>query len=283
VGILKAGFGLLLLLALACFPENDWGDLAEYEGERPLEFLYITTNKTPDIQWLGGRVAAVGVNKGTAAALDETLVWLMTAPEDIISSYVTYGDNTDYAMLDSFNATFADSIEDNVKYTYWVAERSAFDAGLDSTSQASYAFGDTTHRLKYIMPGLAGGQQDFSGNLLAKLSIQRAESFDSEHFILGWTPASEGFNQLAVRKGSTGGVTDLIWWVTTADSTDSIYPPVTIGEVPVSTTVTVLHEWSGVGFESGTTYFIWMSNSRWNEGNFSSKARGYVWFVFGMP
>src|SRR5690554_3861119 len=116
--------GIPALLA-GCSDESN--PLAPYEGNRPLELLKVTQHFTPEIQWVGGRVAAVGVNRGPEPALDATLVWLQAASDDDIGSFVTVGQNTAADLVQSFGGTPADSLTDGEEYTFWIAQKSAFD------------------------------------------------------------------------------------------------------------------------------------------------------------
>lgn len=279
---LQLNFFLLLLffmtisILLQCSEESN-DTLAPYKGQRNLKILKVTLNYTPDIQWLGGRVAAVGVNLGSRAALDSTLVWLMTAEDNSISSYVTVGEHTDVDKIVSYGGTPVDSLQDETQYTFWIAEKSAFDAQLDSTALNPDNFSDSTFVLRFILKGQMGGEKDPQGNLVVRMRVFREESLLEDKYIIDWTPRTIPFRRIAIRVSSFGGFTDLIWHIVTPDSLpDNIYPPVVIGSNVPGTDTAI--SWPETGFERNTVYFVWMVNSKWTVNDFRPSAPGYAWF-----
>lgn len=219
-------FVMALAVLAGCTDEAN--PLAPYEGGRPLEFLKVTQNFTPEIQWVGGRVAAVGVNRGSVAALDTSLVWLQTAPGNDISSYVTVGQNTAADLIRSFGGIPVDSLTDGGEYTFWIAEQSAFEVALDSTQREPVAFADTTFTMNLVLEGRSLGDIDLG----VEYRIVREERLLESRFVVTWTPAVP-FRRLALRVAPTGGYTDLLWHVLIPeDEAGVITPPVVIGETP---------------------------------------------------
>ena len=261
---------LLAAVCIACGCDSAGsGDLAPYEGQRPLQVLRVTQSFTPEIQWVGGRVAAVGVNRGTRAALDSTLVWLQTAPTDSISSFATVGLASDSAAVARAGGTFQRRLADGQVYTVWLAERAAFDAGLDSTRIAAGSFADTTLTTQLLLRGRSGGGAGVT------FQVERDERLTSDRFVVSWTPASVVFRQMAIRQASTGGFMDLVWQVLNPDGTPaSITSPVTIGVPPAGTTEAVAFPESG--FEP-SVYTLWANTDAWT-GSFSPSASGYAFF-----
>lgn len=267
-------------MLLSCDEQTSTGP-APYEGARPLLFERVTQNFTPDIQWLGGRVMAVGANAGSRAALDSTLVWLTTATDNSISSYVTVGTNTDTSTILAFGGTPVDSLTSDSTYTFWLAEKSAFDARLDSADTVNvtvFTFSDTTMAMKLLVKGQVGGEGG-SSNPIARISIRREETALTDRYIVTWTPDTARFRRVALREGPTGGFTDLLWHVVTPDSVeDNILPPIVIGESLPGTDEAVAWQADQFpGFNRGTVYILWMANRNWT-GSFSPTATGYAWF-----
>jgi hypothetical protein len=263
-------------LFYSCVTDPDDGILAEYAGNRPLHFLKITQSFTPDIQWVGGRVAAVGVNKGPAAALDSTLVWLMTADGNDINSHVTVGEETDTERILSFGGTPSDSLDDDQEYTFWLADKVAWDAGLNIAERNEFTFIDSTITTRLYLRGRWGGGRDASGNDIATISILRDERLLSDRYIVDW-PEGTAFRRVAIRQSSLGGFTDLVWHVVTPDDEpDNITPPIIIGETPPGTDEVT--PWPDTGFELNTVYILWMANSDWVPNTFSPSSAGYAWF-----
>ena len=261
--------------------------LAPYEGSRPLDLLRVTQNFTPEIQWVGGRVAAVGVNRGGTAALDSTLVWLQEAPSDAISSYVTVGQNTAADLVRSFGGTPTDSLADGEEYTFWIAERSAFDVALDSTRRAPGSFADTTLTMGLVLRGNSRGDR----NLGVEYRIVREERLLESRFVVTWTP-EVAFRRMAVRVAPTGGFTDLVWHVLIPeDEEGEILPPVVIGETPPGAQEAVPFQGFVVDDEvnapddstdiSAPVHTLWAVTDDW-EGSFTPTSTGYTFFqAFG--
>ena len=272
-------FSLILifcLILLNCSDESST-TLAPYEGQRDLALLEVTLNYTPDIQWLGGRVAAVGVNRGPRAALDTSLVWLTTAQDNSISSYVTVGENTDVDRILSYGGTPVDSLQDETEYTFWIAEKAAFDAMLDSAAMAPAIFSDSTFILRFLLKGQYGGAKDPQGNLIVQMRVFREQTLLENKYVIDWTPDTIPFRRIAIRESSFGGFTDLIWHIVTPDGVpDNIYPPVVIGSTVPGTDTAI--PWPETGFESNTVYFVWMANSDWVINDFRPGAPGYAWY-----
>jgi len=252
-------------------------NLAPYTENRAFEILRVTKSMNPDIQWLGGRVAAVGVNPGNKAALDSSLIYLRTAEDNSIGSYVTFPSEVNLDMILQFGGTYKDSLNDETEYTFWLAEKSAIDAELDSVQLNEFNFIDTTLVMSIFLKGKAGGEKDAQGNYIVIISITRDEKMLTDNYYINWEPSNIPFRQMAIRKNSLGGFTDLLWHVVTPDSLeDNIYPPVTIGITPEGAEEAV--PWSDTKFEDDKVHILWMSNSDWTVNNFSPTATGYAWY-----
>jgi hypothetical protein len=261
-----------VLAAAGC--SEDANPLAPYEGGRPLDLLEVTQSFTPEIQWVGGRVAAVGVNRGTRAALDSTLVWVRTAPGNDISSFVTVGEGMDEALVMGFGGTTQDSLTDGETYTFWLAERSAFDAGLDSTRFDPAAFADTTFTVRLILEGTNRNSDDLD----VTFEIERNERLTGERFIVRWTPADVVFRRMAIRDAPTGGFTELIWHILSPeDGPPLITSPVTLSAPPEG--VVVVEPFEGFAVDStASTYLLWAVTDGWNEEFNPPDATGYAQF-----
>lgn len=251
--------------------DKDSNPLADYEGERPLTILTVTQNFTPDIQWVGGRVAAVGVNRGSKAALDSTLVWLITDVDNNIESYVTIGPNADKNAVMQYGGTPVDSLSDATEYTFWLAEKSALDGGLQPAALNGTNYTDTTFTTRLILSGLNRGVAGVN------ITITRRQSLLDDKFTVDWTPRDVPFRRIAIRKGAAlPGFQDLVWHaVLEDDAPDSIYPPIEIGVAPSGAQTVV--EWPETGFELDT-YTFWMATSSW-DGTFGLRAPGLGMFT----
>lgn len=278
IRILLVLITVVLFFLTNCTRESDTS-LAPYEGHRPLTFLKVTQSYTPDIQWVGGRVAAVGVNRGNNASLDSSLVWLMTAEDNSIESYVTVGTYTDTVTIQQIGGTPQDSLLNGSKYTFWLAEKEMLDVELDSIYGDGYNFTDTTFKINLGINGLTKGEKS-GDELIVTINLIQIKTITETRFIWDWTPDSIAFRQIAIRKGKKlAGWSDLEWHILTPDSLeDNIYPPVVLGAQIEGTDEVI--PWSVNGFEKNKTYCVWMSNSKWTSDNFGMNAYGLAFFIF---
>ena len=262
---------LVAVLALGSAACDGGGadNLAPYEGARALDLLRVTQSFTPEIQWVGGRVAAVGVNRGTRPALDSTLVWMQQATGNTISSFATVGQASAQAAVEGYGGTFQSQLTDGETYTVWIAEQAALDAGLDSNQVAAGALADTTLTMQLVLRGRNGGGAGVT------FRIERDQRLTGEQYIVRWTPETVRFRRFAIRKASTGGFTDLLWYVQNPDGgTAAIGPPVTIGVAPDGTDEST--PFPDTGFEPAI-HTLWATTDAWT-GSFSPAATGYSFF-----
>ncbi|MBT8400720.1 MAG: hypothetical protein KJO98_09605 [Rhodothermia bacterium] len=257
------------LVVVGC--DSDSNPLAPYTGERELILQRVTSSARPHMQWVGGRVGAIGVNRGAKAALDTTLVWIMAASDNEISSAVVVDDRLDIDLVAQVGGTPLDSLEDGAEYTFWLAESEVYNAGLSADRRNDFTFVDTTFTLSYQLRGRVGGD----GSFISDISIVRDQTLTSDEYHIMWSPAATGVRRLAIRQGSSGGFTDLVWDLIAEDeNVAGISPPVTIGTAPAG--VIVGAQWPDGGFDA-STYTLWMVNESWN-GSFSIRASGYAFF-----
>lgn len=261
---IKALIAIVTLMLVCCVEDTD-STLAPYQGYRELEIIYIMHSPEPDIQWLGGRVAAVGVNQGDKAALDSTLIWLMTAEDNAIDSYVTYGTDADTDKIQQCEGEFIDSLSHKVQYTFWLAEKDAYDANLASAYLDEHTFVDTTFELSYILSGrLKSGYTN-----IEEIRIEQNETILTNTFTVSWLPADKPFREIGILKRSLPSNENLSWHIRTSPDSleDNIFPPIIIGE-QIPGTIEIV-PWESSGFLPdednlvvGATHVIWLVDDR---------------------
>jgi hypothetical protein len=271
---MKNALLLLSVAALGCALagcSDDENPLLDYEGERSLIVQEVTVSHRPDVRWVGGRVAAVGINRGPRAALDTSLVWLRTAGDNSINSYVTVGEETDLEAILQYGGTALDSLPDNTEYTLWLAEESALEAGLNPAALTESNFADTTFTLRYVLQGRVGGDEDF----ISDIDIVRNQTLLSDEYRITWVPATTAVRAVAIREASQGAFTDLIWHVVIPEGEPGgISSPLVIGQEPADATVVVAFPETGF---NPVTHTLWMVGEGWN-GSFALSAPDYAFF-----
>jgi hypothetical protein len=257
-----------LLTSLGCDTSEDV--LAPYAGDRPLILLRVTQSHAPEIQWVGGRVAAVGVNRGPTAALDSTLVWLFESDSDDISSPVRIGPGSRTAFIEDVGGISTDSLSTEETYTYWVATREAFESGQIGPDSDPFAFADTTVLLSYMLRGRSGGDR----SLGISFSVRRDQTLTDDRYLLTWTPEDQPVRRVAIREGTLGGFTDMVWHVVQPEGEeDGILPPMILGQPPPGTVEA--QEW--LGFQTAN-YVLWTNTSDWDGQSFGFRTEGYAFF-----
>ena len=123
-------FTLILLIFLfpSCSKEDN--TLAPYAGSSGMSNVTIQDSSfTPKINWVGGYVSVVGINRGEHAALDTSLIWLIYNSNDQIHYPVQYGVLPAGAqdLTDQYNGTFIDSLVEDNTYTFWVMRAEDWD------------------------------------------------------------------------------------------------------------------------------------------------------------
>ena len=262
-----SGAGILLVIALIGACETEENPLAPYAGERPLILLRVTESFSPDVQWVGGKVAAIGVNRGERSALDSTLVWLKVAPDDEITSPISIDGSFDLSEISRLRGEPLDSLADRQVYTFWVATREALDAGLAGPAADEHTLADTTLTLSYLLNGRS------SGGVSANFTIFRDERLLSDKYTVTWAPASLTFRQIAIRKGTVGGFSDLLWHVVAKEGESGLSSPLIIGETPENALTAT--EWAG--FDTGS-HVLWAATEEWEGESFGLRTRGYAVF-----
>lgn len=267
---LQAPFTALLLAALVAGCDSGVNPLAPYEGSRPLTIQRITTSHAPDISWVGGRAAAVGINRGDRPALDSTLVWISTANGNELESPVYVREVIDQNAVEGFGGTPTDSLADSETYTFWVAEQAAFEAGLEGSAIDAFTLADTTVQLVYM---LRGPRPSRSGGLGITFYVSRDERLVDDAYKVTWEPAIP-LRRLAMRVGTTGGFDNLIWHIITPEEQEpNLLPPVTLGDEPAG--AQIVTEWEGFGSDR---YVLWGNNDEWGGTSFSFLTPGYAFY-----
>lgn len=267
----RTGF-LAALLPILLFGGCDGADnpLADYQGERPLIIQRVTQSFAPDVQWVGGRVAAIGINRGERAALDSTLVWIHQVDGDQISAPVFVRDVLDADIVESFGGAPTDSLDADQTYTVWLATAEALSAQLDTTLVDEHSFADSTFTTRYLLNGRS------FGGVSVEFRIFRDQRLTSDRYTATWTPADQAFRRVAINNATVGSfnTSTLIWHIVLPDDQeDSIRSPLVIGSTPEDAIVAV--EWDGFGQGAHT---FWAATDQWDGQSFGFRTPGYAFF-----
>lgn len=282
-----------LALSLAC--SNDENPLAPYEGQPAMSSIAVEGGTlTPRITWLGGYVAALGINRGAVAALDSTLVWLIHAGGNNIRYPVTYGQVPAGAqdLTSQYGGKRLDRLGEDLTYTYWVLKENAWSAvsgnankrlyvNTNSSTAAVETRGDTV----FINP-LSHTQKSEAIDVFVNVKdvkptgrlgiINVRQSSDSNNPIVTWKIIQPGVTDtliaaLGVVNAQQYQVAGNLWEVWSEESSGGqpvygkknvIRGPVIMGQ-PFSETH-VFAEYPATGLERNKDYYIWIASKDWD-------------------
>ena len=210
---------------ISCEQEDD--SLAPYVGSREISELTIEKESfNPKVTWVGGYISTFGVNRGSQAALDSTLVWLIHTNGDKIIFPVTVGQLPEGAqdITVSYGGVSIDSLEEDELYTVWIMKETVWQE-VSSMSQVELTE-DT----------IPGSSVTVSGD---SLLIIGSSSFEKSGF-----PVNVYINILNVR--SLGPLADLF-----VDATPDNIPRIRWTKKAAGVTDTMI---AAIGFVRGVTY-----------------------------
>lgn len=266
---------LLIIILVATFSigcDSDSELLAPYDGQRPLTILKITQSFSPDIQWVGGRIAAAGINRGSKAALDNTLIWIQTAETDTISSYITVGLNTAENEIQQFGGVPLDSLPTKTTLTFWLAKKTSFDAGLDPARSDEFTLLDTTFVFNYLIGGAMRSQD------VDSLLVYRDQKLLSDKFYVDWRPRDVNVRQIALSPGSNPGWIDLLWHVRLTNNSEPGLTPMVLATIPPARAEVVV-PWGPLDTIAPVVHTMWMTLDNWNS-SFMINSRGLAFLQF---
>ena len=280
----------VLLLTMSCSDDNT---IARYEGERELSDIVVENGSfVPKITWVGGYVAALGVNHGTVARLDSTLIWLVASDDDDIQFPVQFGDTPAGAqdLAQQYGGQSADRLEEDNAYTFWLLKKEAW-------SQVAPNAGKTLKEDPTLTSALVVVQSDtvfLNARIHAQLSqllnvfiniadvrvfgrlgaIAVAEPQTSPEVVVSWqiTQADVVDSQISaigVTEGQQFDPNSPVWeaWseetvggVPAYGKKNVIASPLAIGQTIPETRV--FTEFGGL--ERGKNYYIWIGNQDWD-------------------
>lgn len=285
--------------------------LAPYLGNVPMSSMQIEEGSfVPKITWVGGYVSALGVNKGSRAALDSTLVWLVEMDEDDIHFPVKYGvlPNNSAEVTAVYGGTKTDSLKEDAQYTFWavkknvwiqISEQKGKIVRIDSTLAENTIdmIADTigidrwSHTQKTQALDVYVNIGEFtSRGKLADLLIEK--SMSSNNPVITWKIKQSGVTDSLVSlcglsKGQQYNLNKIIWEVWSVEEVGGkqcygtqnvISSPIVLGQDFEGTRT--FKELSASGLERNMDYYFWIANSAWDGESRTRFANNYAFISF---
>lgn len=302
--------GLILAGVIGGCKKSDTG-LAPYANNPQLSGLTIEKlSFRPSVEWLGGYVTVLGINRGSKAALDSTLVWLIYAPGNSLHYPVKFGKLPSGAqdLTSKYGGSTPDSLGEDVQYTYWLMKE---DAWSQVTSAANKNF--------LVDPSLSTSSVVIAGDSIrvTPMSLVRTTenldvfvniaSFESRGNLADITVTQPTTNNYPIIrwKIKQQGVTDSLisvagliegnqytptgskWEVWSVDTSSGkkvygknnvIAPPLLPGtKIPGTQTFV---EFPAEGLKRGVDYYLWIANKSWDQQAYTRFTPYYAYVVF---
>ncbi len=306
----------LSMCMLSCNEEN--GALAPYIGPPAMSSLAVEEGTyRPKIAWVGGYVAAVGVNHDTLAALDSTLNWLIQSAGDDIGFPLLFNvpPSGTQDVTDQYGGHHVDSLSEDQTYTFWVMKKAGWDQVKNLNGKLllpdSTLTGPVAIRGDTIFVGPTGGiiqkkRLDVYINI-RNIKVYGPLVLDPNTFqpYMTVTPTNRDNNPIVTFQIKQPGVTDtmvaafglndgsaydvgtVLWEVLTVDTVDTVIQyrslniipsPIVFGERPPRTQA--FTEYPAGGLQRNKTYFFWLATSQWDGISHVRSSRYHSYVVF---
>jgi hypothetical protein len=273
------------------------GPLAPYTGGgTALSTIAVQESVfTPRVTWIGGYVSAFGVNLGSVAVLDSTLVSLMSAPGDGVKFPLTFGTipaGAQELTPQYGGSTLARLIEDRT-YTFWALKQEAWSqiSGLthlpmvlDSAANVSVqrrndtlylspkVFTSVTKRLDVYI-----NIKDVKvyGRLCGTITVTASDTSNKPIVTFRVTQSTAPdtlISALGICAGSDYHIDARAWEVISADASpdttiywknDVITSPFALGQKFAGTAEFI--EYPAEGLKRGVQYYLWFANKSWDQ------------------
>jgi hypothetical protein len=300
---------LMLCLSIAC-DESD-KPLAPYVGSPKLTGIEIEQgNFSPKINWLGGYVSALGVNIGTTASLDSSLIMLVHTNGNNLRYPVKFGQVPDGAedLTIQYGGTRANMLIEDSTYTFWILKEDVWEKVIQSAGKPicidqdlSAAMVEIREDTVYISSYNHTQETvplDVYVNIenirsLGKLAtITLIETDTSNNPVISWEIRQAGVTDTLVAaiglvKAQSYSPSAVVWeaWVEDTSSGQPVYgkmnliaPPITLGQSIPGTRI--FYEYPESGLERNEFYYLWIANKNWNGITHARSADYYCYITF---
>ncbi len=301
-------FLTVIPLFISC--SEDDNVLAPYSGGPELSSILVEESSfKPNITWVGGYAAVFGVNRGTEAKLDSSLVWLVKAEGNNLEYPLLFGETPSGAqnLTAQFGGNSIEKLNEDTDYTFWVMKQDAWDKASSQTGKifiadsliesgqvivnADSLFLSTSFFANYSK------SLDVFVNIdgistFGQLGIISVEETNSGRPIIDWTITQPGVEDSAISvigicEGSQYDPGTTIWDVysestengnTVYGAVNVINSPLNVGDTIPQTRAFVPFELEGL--ERDKTYYIWIANDLWDGEGRLRFAAGYAYATF---
>jgi hypothetical protein len=290
---------------------NEEKPLAPYSGSPDLSTINIEQGSfTPKITWLGGYVSVLGVNRGSHARLDSSLIMLIRTDGNNLHYPATFGtipQNAQDLTSQYGGRSQPRLIEDNT-YTIWVMKqdvwsqmtahagkvmrvgpelpRGSIAAENDTVSICPASYSDKTLPLDVYV----NYENIRSLGKLAELKLIETDTGNVP--VISWQLKQAGVTEIQVAamgvvNGPQYSPTEVVWEIWSEDMVDGkpvygksniISPPMLAGAEVAGTKA--FYQMPAEGLQRNRDYYIWIANKGWDGIKHSRSADFYAYLTF---
>jgi hypothetical protein len=275
--------------------EENKDGIAPYEGSRLVSDLTIEEGSfSPKVTWIGGYVSVFAINRGSVAALDSSLIWIISAPDNGIKYPVQFNQVPEGAtdLTSTYGGTKVENLIEDNDYTFWIMKEDAwtqvsgeegskifFNEELEGSSivvsDDSLFAGPEVHTQIYKALDVYINLDNIrSVGKLATIFVEQPLTSNNPKFSWQIKQADVTDSLIAavgIVEGQSYNPNKLVWDVYSIDSTSGspeygtiniIETPVISGEALDGTFAFV--EYPIEGLERDKDYYLWIANNEWD-------------------
>ncbi len=300
---------ILFAILLSC--ETAETPLAPYMGQTEMSKIRIEEGSfTPTITWVGGYVSTFGVNRGTEAALDSSLIWLIHSEGNNINFPLSFGQTSNeiQELTTQYGGNPVERLSEDNVYTFWVLKEDALDFVFQNPNKPIYVDGniesevgnvrnDTVFvnsfsytRKTQALDVFVNIVEATSRGKLATLSI--AQSSTTNNPTVMWEIKQSGVTEKTISAmglciGTSYSASRIVWEVWSVETVDGqdvygkknvIDPPLVIGDSFQGTHV--FYAYPEGGLERNKNYYFWIGNQDWDGKKHGRVAKFYAYITF---
>jgi hypothetical protein len=301
--------GVILFTLNSC--GNDDNSLAPYIGSPALSMIKVEDGSfKPRITWVGGYVSVIGVNKGSSAKLDSTLVWLVQSNEDQIRFPITFGDTpvNSQNLINQFDGKPANNLIEDNSYTYWILKAAVWNkvsqyknkvliadekipqgeikVENDTVKISSYSFSSTNQNLDVYV----NITEVTTFGRLARINI--LPPTDENGPIISWEIIQSGvtdskISAIGLVKAQQYIALSSVWEMWSSEQTPEgfiygkknvISTPLHIGQNIEGTRTFI--ELPAEGLSRDENYYLWIANASWDQKARTRTTNNYSYVTF---
>lgn len=306
--IVRLSIAPVLVVFLSC--QETSNVLAPYGGgDRPLASLSIQDSTfTPKINWVGGYVSVLGINRGSSAVLDTTLAWIIRSPGNNLRYPITVGQVP--AGAQDLTATFGSQpisrLTEDQLYTFWVMNDEAWNQVSSQQNKEFVVDSAAATPVRVLSDTVLLAASHFTRltdtidifvniksvdprGRLGTISVIETDSSNNPRiqFVITQIPDSAVAAVGLVVGFSTYNVNSVVWEVLSEDTTGGtplyrtknvIRPPFMMGQLLAGTKA--FTPYPAEGLQRNRLYYFWMATKDWDGVSRSRTANQYAWVTF---